>query len=200
MDKELKRKLKFIAIGFCLLMIPIGFFLKYAYGVHLNDTATHDFWIRHYGNKEIALEAIEKLEQAKKFCKRNKLIYYNQSRMQSILGDNTSAIHTMDEWLAIKPKDITAIRLQGYYYELNNQISKADENYTWVKNHSEDEVKNEVNELTSLVNDLVLKDTVGISKRMDELMIKYKEEPRKLSFLESLKTIDRKELIKQQIQ
>ncbi|WP_321343446.1 hypothetical protein [uncultured Draconibacterium sp.] len=200
MNNELKRKLKFIAIGFCVLMIPIGFFLKYAYGVHLNDTATHDFWIRHYGDKQVALEAIEKLEQAKKFCKRNKIVYYNQSRIQSILGDYTSAIHTMDEWLTIKPKDINAIRLQGYYYELNKQISKADENYLLVREHSEDEVNNDVSELTSLVNDLVLKDTVGISKRMDELLIKYKDDPRKLSFLESLKTIDRKELIKQQIQ
>ncbi|WP_321372225.1 hypothetical protein [uncultured Draconibacterium sp.] len=200
MDKDLKRKLKFVAIGFCLLMIPIGFFLKYSYGVHLNDTATHDFWVRHYGDKTVALEAIEKLEQAKKFCKRNKIIYYNQSRMQSILGDYTLAINTMDEWLAIKPKDITAIRLQGYYYELNNQISKADENYTLVKKHSENEVKNEVDDLARLVNDLVLKDTVGISKRIDELSIKYKEDPIKLSFLERLKTIDRNELIKQQIQ
>ncbi len=200
MGKELKNKLKFVVIGFCILLIPIGFLLKHSYGVHLNDTAVNDFWIRHYGDEKVGLKSIEKLEQAKKFCKRNELVYYNQSRIQSILGDNTSAINTIEEWLTIKPNDIQGLRLQGFYYELNNQTEKANENYLTVKRLTEKKVKNENAELTILMNDFILKDTVGFSKRIDELTIKYKEAPSKLLFLEGLKGIDRKEFIKQQIQ
>ncbi|MPQ48439.1 hypothetical protein GCQ56_15650 [Marinifilum sp. N1E240] len=200
MEKEIKNKLKFVAIGFCILLIPIGFFLKYSYGVHLNDTAVNDFWVRHYGEKNVGLESIEKLEQAKKYCKRNKLIYYNQSRIQSILGDNTFAINTINEWLEIEPNDIQAIRLQGFYYELNNQISKADKNYLKVKSYSEKEPKNIESELTVLMNDFILKDTLGFSERIEELTVKYKQDRSKLLFLETLKEIDRKEFIKQQIQ
>ncbi|WP_394697639.1 hypothetical protein [uncultured Sunxiuqinia sp.] len=50
MEKELKNKLKFVVVGFCILLIPIGFLLKHSYGVYLNDTAVNDFWIRHYGD------------------------------------------------------------------------------------------------------------------------------------------------------
>ena len=200
MEKELKNKLKFVAIGFCILLIPAGFFLKYSYGVHLNDSATNAFWIRHYGDKNVGLESIDKLEKAKKYCKRNKLVYINQSRIQSILGDNPSAIKTIDEWLAIKPNDIQAIRIQGYYYELNNQISKANENYSIIKKHRENELKNEESDLTILLNDFILKDTVGFSQRIEELIKKYKDDQSKLMFLETLKKTDRKEFIKQQIQ
>eukprot|EP01029_Cantina_marsupialis_P009736 TRINITY_DN225571_c0_g1_i1.p1 TRINITY_DN225571_c0_g1~~TRINITY_DN225571_c0_g1_i1.p1 ORF type:complete len:218 (-),score=9.79 TRINITY_DN225571_c0_g1_i1:213-815(-) len=200
MEKEIKNKLKLVAIGFCILLIPIGFFLKYSYGVHLNDTAVNDFWVRHYGDKNVGLESIEKLEQAKKYCKRNKLIYYNQSRIQSILGDNTAAINTIDEWLDIEPNDIQAIRLQGFYYELNDQVSKADKNYLKVKSNSEKEPENIESELTALMNDFILKDTVGFSRRIEELTVKYKQDQSKLLFLETLKKIDRKEFIKQQIQ
>jgi len=200
MEKEIKNKLKLVAIGFCILLIPIGFFLKYSYGVHLNDTAVNGFWVRHYGDKNVGLESIEKLEQAKKYCKRNKLIYYNQSRIQSILGDNTAAINTIDEWLDIEPNDIQAIRLQGFYYELNDQVSKADKNYLKVKSNSEKEPENIESELTVLMNDFILKDTVGFSGRIEELTVKYKQDQSKLLFLENLKKIDRKEFIKQQIQ
>ena len=200
MEKELKNKLKFVVIGFCILIIPVGFLLKYSYGVHLNDIATNNFWIRHYGDDKVGLESIEKLEQAKKFCKRNKIIYYNQSRIQSILGDNTSAINTIDEWLAIKPNDIHGLRLQGFYYELNNQVEKANKIYLTVRKLSEDEIKDEDAELTLLMNAFLLKDTVGFSKKIDELTSKYKQDPRKLLFLESLKEIDREEFIRRQIQ
>lgn len=200
MGKKLKNKLKFVVIGFCILIIPIGFFIKHSYGVHLNDTAVNAFWVRHYGDEKVGLKSIEKLEQAKKFCRRNKLIYYNQSRIQSILGDNSSAINTIDEQLKIRPNDIHGLRLQGFYYELNNQVEKAKENYLTVKRLTGNKIKKENAELTILLNDFILKDTVGFSKRINELAIKYKQEPSKLLFIEGLKEMDRKEFIKQQIQ
>ncbi|WP_461642088.1 hypothetical protein [Labilibaculum euxinus] len=200
MEKELKNKLKFVVIGFCILIIPIGFLLKYSYGVHLNDIAVNAFWVRHYGDEKVGLKSIEKLEHAKKFCKQNKLVYYNQSRIQSILGDNSSAINTIDEWLNIRPNDIHGLRLQGFYYELNDQAEKANENYLTVKRLTENKVKKENAELTILLNDFILKDTVGFSERINELAIKYKQDPSKLLFIEGLKEMDRKEFIKQQIQ
>ncbi len=200
MDKELKKKLKYVVIGFCILLIPIGFFLKYSYGVELNNSASNTFWQRGYGDKKIGLESIEKLEKAKRYCKRNKIVYYNQSRIQSILGDNETAIKTIDQLLVFQPNNIYALRLQGFYYELNNQIDKANDNYKKVRKLLiEQGTEHKDYEFTLLITDLLLNDTTDFSKKINEFTLIYGNDPIYGMIIEKLKDFDRVEYIKQQI-
>jgi len=74
MEQLLKKKLRFVIIAFCILLIPLGFLLKYSYGVSLNDAAVELFWQRNYGDRKAGIESIKMLERAKKFCGRNKML------------------------------------------------------------------------------------------------------------------------------
>lgn len=201
MEQSLKKKIRFVIIAFCILLIPLGFLLKYSYGVSLNDSAMNLFWQRNYGDRKAGIESIKMLERAKKFCGRNKIVYINQSRIQSILGDNSSAIKTIGELLEFQPKNIYAIRLQGFYYELNGEMTKAIENYKKVQKLTiENNSGYEEFDLSLLITNLLLNDTTGLSNKLRELKVKFNDDSLKRKVVESLINFDRKEFIEQQIQ
>lgn len=201
MEQSLKKKLRFVIIAFCILLIPSGFLLKHLYGVSLNDSAVDLFWQKNYCDREAGMESIKMLERAKKFCGRNKFVYINQSRIQSILGDNKSAIKSIGELLDFQPENIYAIRLQGFYYELDGQMTKAIENYKKVKKLTiENNSEHEDFKLSLLIANLLLSDTTGLSNEIKELKVKYNDDQMREMIIESLTNFDRRKFIKQQIQ
>ena len=103
--------------------------------------------------------------------------------------------------MEFQPNNIYAIRLQGFYYELNGQVTKAIENYKKVKKLIiEKNSGHEDFELSLLMANLLLNDTTGLSNKLRELEVKYNDDPTKKMVIESLTNFDRQEYIKQQIQ
>ncbi|MBI9055465.1 MAG: hypothetical protein JEY96_16705 [Bacteroidales bacterium] len=183
MDTTTRKKLKIVLIAFLILLIPLGFAMKILYGIHLNDKALNTYWGAHIGisDKEAASQAISEFDKAKKFNKRNPIIYINQARLYGTLHQYDKAIKTIEEYIEIKPNFAYGYLMLGVFHEQENETKRAQDYYLRYRSlktekyskRTLDKEELKTVEFEELMDFYLLNDTVSFKKRLIDLETKY---------------------------
>ena len=205
MDTTTKKKLKIVLIAFIIILIPLGYGMKIMYGMYLYDRALDTYWGSHIGmsDDEAAREAITQFDKAKKFYKRNKVIYINQARLFGHINQYDKAIKTIEEYLEIKPNFAYGHLMLGVFNELQNETEKSHECYLefislQAENYSEkkldsQELKNM--KVQKLIDYYLLNDTVSFKSTLIELEKEYPDDLSINGVKNWFKSENRKEII-----
>lgn len=205
MDTTTKKKLKIVLIAFLIILIPLGYVIKLMCGIHLNDRALDIYWGPHIGisDKEAAKLANSEFDKAKRFYKRNKVIYINQARLYGNLKQFDKAIKTVEEYIEIKPNFTYGYLMLGVFNELQNETVKAQECYLKyisiktenfsVKQLDSQELKNM--KVEKLMDYYLLNDTVSFKTILSELEKEYPDDLLVSGVKKQFESESRKEII-----
>jgi tetratricopeptide (TPR) repeat protein len=117
MNAGIKKKLKFSGIGFIILMIPIGFFVKIAIAIDMHNTAMHKVKVEGCDDNASTEEAIMKIDKAIWLYRRNYLFYVSKAKLLCRLKKYHEAIATLNKIEKFKDDYAQGYELKGFIYD-----------------------------------------------------------------------------------
>jgi tetratricopeptide (TPR) repeat protein len=128
MEKSLKKKLRFIIVGFFVLTIPFVYFMKIGIAIEIHDKAKR--YLEKDENNVIRInETIKEIDKAIWLYRRNYLFYTDKAMLLCKLHKYNEAICVIDQIYDFKPNYVEGYELQGFIFDKINLTNAANTCY-----------------------------------------------------------------------
>jgi tetratricopeptide (TPR) repeat protein len=125
MEIKIKKKIRVILIAFLILMIPGFFLLKWFYAVDIHDRVMENIIIKGQDDSLQIYNGIKQLDRAKSLTRSNYLIYFDQARLYCMIKDYKSALHSINEYILVKPKSKRLIYQKALILDISGHTDSA---------------------------------------------------------------------------
>ncbi|NVO03147.1 MAG: hypothetical protein HXX09_10660 [Bacteroidetes bacterium] len=130
MSQSLKKKIRFIILGFFVLMIPIGYFVKNSIAIDMNNSAIQKVALSSWEDTNIIKESIKEIDKSIWLYRRNYISYANKAELLCCLKKYNEAIITMKQIFDFKSDYPEGLIYIGFIYDKLNLPDSANIYYT----------------------------------------------------------------------
>lgn len=129
MTKSSKRKLWFIIIGFIVLMIPIGYFVKNSIAIDMHDEAMRNALQISNGDTIVIKESIVQIDKSIWLYRHNYLFFASKADLLCQLKKYHEAISALNQIYKFKPDYAEGYDFQGFIYDKLGLTDSANKCY-----------------------------------------------------------------------
>lgn len=199
MTKSSKRKLWFIIIGFIVLMIPIGYFVRIGVAIDMHDKAMRNAIEINPSDTNVIKESIAQIDKAIWLYRHNYLFYASKAELLCQLKDYHAAITELDKIYRFQPDYAEGYDYQGFIYDklgltdsANNCYKKAiDAQETRISKYSSDKEKVKLAKISIAFDRWLLNGQEFGKNELIELRKSYPDDIAVTMFDSTLRTFDR---------
>jgi tetratricopeptide (TPR) repeat protein len=137
MTVPLKRKLWFILIGFIVLMLPLGYFVKNSIAIDMHDNAMRNAIQISPGDTNVIKESIKQIDKAIWLYSRDYIFYASKADLLCQLKKYHEAIEAYDQIFKFKPDYAEGYDSQGFIYDKLGLTDSANHCYKRAKAEQE---------------------------------------------------------------
>ena len=126
MDKTTnKKKIRFILIAFCILIIPIGYLAAISYAIKIHNNALELAQIKYPSDLNVTQKSIKEIDKAIKIYPWNYLFYMNKAQLQMKLKNYGEALISARKGTEKNNQYAEGLEFQGLIYENLGQLDSA---------------------------------------------------------------------------
>ena len=131
MDKTTnKKKIRFILIAFCILIIPIGYLAAISYAIKIHNNALELAQIKYPSDLNVTQKSIKEIDKAIKIYPWNYLFYMNKAQLQMKLKNYGEALISARNGTEKNNQYAEGLEFQGLIYEYLGQLDSAKNLYS----------------------------------------------------------------------
>ncbi len=125
MDKTTKKKIRFVLIAFCILIVPIGYLAAISYAIKIHDNALELAQIKYPDDPNVTQKSIKEIDKAIKIYPWNYLFYMNKAQLQMTLKDYEEVLISARKGTEKNNQYAEGLEFQGLVYEYLGQPDSA---------------------------------------------------------------------------
>jgi len=125
MDKTTKKKIRFVLIAFCILIVPIGYLAAISYAIKIHDNALELAQIKYPDDPNVTQKSIKEIDKAIKIYPWNYLFYMNKAQLQLTLKDYEEVLISARKGTEKNNQYAEGLEFQGLVYEYLGQPDSA---------------------------------------------------------------------------